>query len=71
MLIEQSEQSIGVNIDAPDATNFLQLFVTVSSITHGLNVGGPNGFVPGNLVLIMPGPVIARDNRNPAQRGAS
>jgi hypothetical protein len=64
-------QSIGVNTDAPNATNFLQLFVTVSSIIHGLNAGGCNGFVPGNLVLIMAGPIIARDNRNPAQRDVS
>ena len=52
-------------------TNFLQLFVNDASITtHGLNVGIPNGLVPGNLVLIMPGQNIVRDDRSPAQRGA-
>ena len=55
------EQRVGVNIGAPNATNFLQLFVNDASITPRLNVGSQNGFVPGNLVLIMPGPVIARD----------
>jgi hypothetical protein len=48
------------------------LFVNDASITtHGLNVGIPNGLVPGNLVLIMPGQDIVRDDRSPAQRDAS
>ena len=62
------EQNVGVDVGAPDRTNFLQLFVAVSSITHGLNVGGLNGFVPGNLVLMMPDLIIVRENRSPVQR---
>jgi len=67
----RNEQSIGVDIGTPNATNFLQLFVTVSSIIHGLNAGVFNGFVPGNLVLITSGPIIARDHPSPAQRDVS
>jgi hypothetical protein len=65
------EQSAGVNIGAPNRTNFLQLFVNNASITPGLNVGSQNGFVAGNLVLMMLRLDTARDNRNPAQRDAS
>ena len=65
-------QNAAVDIDAPNGTNFLQLFVNdVSITTHALDVGIPNGLVPGNLVLIMPGQDIALDDRSPAQRGAS
>jgi hypothetical protein len=65
-------QSIVVDISAPNATNFPQLFVNDASLTTGtLNVGIPNGLVPGNLVLIMPDQDVVLDNRSPAQRDAS
>jgi hypothetical protein len=65
-------QSIVVDINAPNATNFPQLFMNDASLTNRtLDVGIPNGLVPGNLVLIMPGQVIVLDNRSLAQRDAS
>jgi hypothetical protein len=61
-----------VDIDAPNGTSFLQLLVNDASITtHGVNVGILNGFVPGNLVLIMREQDTVRDNRSPARREAS
>ena len=61
-----------VNIGAPYSDQFSQLFVNDASITtNALDVGIPNGLVPGNLVLIMPGQDIALVNRSPAQRDAS
>jgi hypothetical protein len=65
-------ENVVVDIDTPNRINFLQLLVNDASITtHALDVGIPNGLVPGNLVLIMPDLDIVLDNRSPAQRDAS
>jgi hypothetical protein len=61
-----------MDIDAPNGTNFLQLFANnASTRNHALDVGIPNGLVPENLVLIMPGEDTALDDPSAAQRDAS
>jgi hypothetical protein len=60
-------QKIVVDIDAPNGTNFSQLFATDASVTtNGVKVGILNGFVPGKLTLVTPSQDIVLDNRSPA-----
>jgi hypothetical protein len=60
-------QKIVVDIDAPNGTNFSQLFATDASVTtNGLKVGILHGFVPGKLTLVTPSQDIVLDNRSPA-----
>jgi hypothetical protein len=59
-------QKIVVDIDAPNGTNFSQLFATDASVTtNGVKVGILNGFVPGKLTLDTPSQNIVLDNRSP------
>ncbi len=59
-------QNVAVNINAPGGTNFGSLFAVDAMIaTNGSHVDIANGFVPGQMVLTMPGQNIVLNNRSP------
>lgn len=59
-------QNVAVNINAPGGTNFGSLFAVDAVIaTNGSHIDIANGFVPGQMVLTMPGQNILLNNRSP------